>query len=623
MAEDIKQQHGPEHMTNDDMQQHVPEHMANDNMPTSGNSKRKEKKERFIIQAIILAVAGFVSRILGLLYAVPLYHIIGEEGNGYYGTAYEIYNILLLITAFSMPTAISKIMSVYVSEQDYVNCNRLLRVSLLYVILVGGAATAITYLFADSFVVEPAVLSLKVMAPTIFFSGILSVLRGYAQAHNTMVPTALSQIIEQIFNAASSILLAYYMVKLAAGDIGRSILDFFHMENDIPPVAFGAMGSALGTLIGVLVALVFMVMYIITTRRNYVNPKCIHDSTHNEEEPTAQLDNHKRKPTAKLDNHKRKQTSQLNPHKRKQPVPSEPSSSYDATPEPYFRLFRVIFKYASPIILTSFLFNLSTTLDMKIFWDFAVKNGYSQETAARIFGIFSRQYMVLINVPIAVASAISSSMVPGLSVDFSKNEIEAVKTRISKAVRSAVVFAVPAVVGYAILAKPIMQLLFKGTSDAASDALVLGSISVLFFSVATVLNSGLQAMGKSFLAIKNVLRALIFHVLYVVAMLKVSGAILGILATGSILYSATMCFGNIKSLEKYFGCKFRVLSVIAKPVLASVLMGVIAIATYSVLSGLGFGNFVSLAVTIAVAVAVYFIMFYLRDDYISKGVFTR
>ena len=169
MAEDIKQQHGPEHMTNDDMQQHVPEHMANDNMPTSGNSKRKEKKERFIIQAIILAVAGFVSRILGLLYAVPLYHIIGEEGNGYYGTAYEIYNILLLITAFSMPTAISKIMSVYVSEQDYVNCNRLLRVSLLYVILVGGAATAITYLFADSFVVEPAVLSLKVMAPTIFF----------------------------------------------------------------------------------------------------------------------------------------------------------------------------------------------------------------------------------------------------------------------------------------------------------------------------------------------------------------------------------------------------------------------------------------------------------------------
>jgi len=590
MAEDIKQEH-------------VPEHMANDNMPTSGNRKRKEKKERFIIQAIILAVAGFVSRILGLLYAVPLYHIIGEEGNGYYGTAYEIYNILLLITAFSMPTAISKIMSVYVSEQDYVNCNRLLRVSLLYVILVGGAAAAITYLFADSFVVEPAVLSLKVMAPTIFFSGILSVLRGYAQAHNTMVPTALSQIIEQIFNAASSILLAYYMVKLAAGDIGRSILDFFHMENDIPPVAFGAMGSALGTLIGVMVALVFMVIYIIITRRtrNYVNQIKNYNTTPNTEKPTAQLD----------------------PHKRKQPMPSEPRASYDVTPEPYFRLFRVIFKYASPIILTSFLFNLSTTLDMKIFWGFAVKNGYSQETAARIFGIFSRQYMVLINVPIAVASAISSSMVPGLSVDFSKNEIEAVKTRISKAVRSAVVFAVPAVVGYAILAKPIMQLLFKGTSDAASDALVLGSISVLFFSVATVLNSGLQAMGKSFLAIKNVLRALIFHVLYVVAMLKVSGAILGILVTGSILYSATMCFGNIKSLEKYFDCKFRTLSVIAKPVIASILMGVIAIATYSILSGLGFGNFVSLAVTIAVAVVVYFIMFYLRDDYISKGVFTR
>ncbi len=606
---------------------------------------RKKCKEKFLIHAIILSVAGFVSRALGLLYAVPLYHIIGEEGNGYYGTAYEIYNILLLITAFSMPTAISKIMSVYVADNDYVNCKRLLKVSMLYVIIVGGVAAIATYVFADSFVVAPAVLSLKVMAPTIFFSGILSVLRGYTQAHNTMVPTALSQIIEQVFNAGFSILLAYYLINISTGQTGDRILSILNVTKpsnvEIPNVAFGAMGSALGTLIGVLVALTFMIIYILATKRKegyYVNQEMRsnihnsnqpqHTSMHNAPQP-QHASAHNTPQPQHASAHSAPQPQHARAHSTPQPPnmnthsQTEDKSSYDRTPESYFRLFRVILKYASPIILTSFLFNFSTTLDMKIFWDWTSDNGYSQETAARVFGIFSRQYMVLINVPIAVASAISSSMVPGLSVDFAKDELEEVKARISKSVRSVVVFAVPSVVGLTILAKPIMQLLFKGTSDAASDALVLGSISVLFFSVATVLNSALQAMGKGLIAIKNVLRALIIHVLYVVGMLKLSGAIMGILVTGSVLYSAAMCFGNIKSMEKYFGCKLRVLSLIGKPVIASVLMGVVAIAAYSLLIGLGASNFISLLITIFLAIAVYFIVFYFQDDYIGKGIFVK
>ncbi len=547
------------------------------------------KKEKFLIHAIILAVAGFVSRVLGLLYAVPLYHIIGEEGNGYYGTAYEIYNMLLLITAYSMPMAISKIMSVYVADKDYVNCQRLFRTCLIYVILVGGAGAIITYVFAESFVVTPAVLALRVMAPTIFFSGVLSVLRGYTQAHNTMIPTAVSQIVEQVFNAALSIILALILVRYAKNGGGETILNVIGLNQDknsqsIPPVAYGAMGSALGTLAGVFVALIYMTANIMSTkakRREQYIPKA------NKFEDNQYIESKKDK----------------------------------KAPESYFTLFRVIFMYASPIILTSFIYNIATTLDMKIFWNWALEKGYQQDTAASIFGIYSRQYLVLINVPITIASAISSSMLPGLSVDFSSQELESVKNRLSKSVRSVVVWAVPAVVGLTVLAKPIMQLLFKGTSEAASDALVLGSISVLFFSVATVLNTGLQAMGKSFIAIKNVTRALIIHVLYVVGMLRVSGAVMGILVTGSVIYSMAMCFGNIKSLEKYFDCKLNVLSLIGKPIIASLVMGVVSILTYTLLNGVGLTNFFSVLITVGVSVAVYFVMFYFKDDYMVKSIF--
>lgn len=574
------------------------------------------KKERFLFHAVILAVAGFASRVIGLLYAIPLYHIIGEEGNGYYGTAYEIYNMLLLITAFSMPMAISKIMSVYVAEKDYVNCKRLFRVCLLYVFIVGGAGAIITYVFADSFVVAPAVLSLKVMAPTIFFSGILSVLRGFTQAHNTMVPTALSQIVEQIFNAVFSILLAFVLMKLATEGGGRGILEMLGVtagseEMGIPPTAFGAMGSSLGTLVGVLIALIFMIIYIMSTRKTRLKLYA--------QEPASQLQQSPPTTIVTTTTHSATAASTITTSA----TTTTPPAETPPTPEPYFTLFRVIFMYASPIILTSFIYNISTTIDMKIFWDWATKNDYSQETAASIFGIYSRQYLVLINVPITIASAISSSMIPGLSVDFSANEVEAVKTRISKSVRTVVLFAVPAVVGLMVLAKPIMQLLFTGTSKAASDALIMGSVSVLFFSVATVLNSGLQAMGKSFLAIRNVSYALIIHILYVVGMLNISGSIMGILVSGSVLYSMAMCFGNINSLEKFFGCKLNVIGLVGKPVMASLIMGVVAALAISVLNSLGLGNLLSVLITIALSIGVYFTIFYFKNDYMDRSIFAR
>lgn len=518
------------------------------------------KREKFLIHAVILAVAGFMSRILGLLYAVPLFHIIGEEGNGYYGTAYEIYNMLLLLTAYGMPMAISKLMSVYVAEKDYVNCKRLFRTCIFYVVLIGGIGSAITFFWADKMVVEPAVLSLKVMAPTIFFSGLLSVFRGYTQAHNTMVPTALSQIVEQVFNAVFSIWLAYILVGAGARVIG----------GNFPDPAYGAMGSAAGTLIGVLVALIYMVIYIMLTKKK-------RQELYAEEQP--------------------------------------------GEPESYFSMFRLIFMYASPIILTSFLYNLSSTLDMKIFWNWALDNGYSQETGARVFGIFSRQYLVLINVPITIASAISSSMMPGLSVDVAAENVDAIKTRISKAVRTVVVLAIPAAVGLMVLSEPIMQLLFRGTSKSASQALAMGSVSVVFFSIATVLISCLQAMNKSFLAIKNVTKALIVHLLFVVGMLKLSGAVMGILVAGSVIYSASMCIENINSMEKYLGCKLKVISLVGKPVVASLVMGVVAALTSSFMHKLGAGNLLVVVVTIALSVAVYFLGFNLKEGYLTTGIF--
>ena len=75
-----------------------------------GNSK-KRTESNVLVQGSILAAASLISRVIGLLYNFPLTNIIGNKGNDYYSTAYEIYNILLLISSYSLTLAVSKLVS--------------------------------------------------------------------------------------------------------------------------------------------------------------------------------------------------------------------------------------------------------------------------------------------------------------------------------------------------------------------------------------------------------------------------------------------------------------------------------------------------------------------------------
>ena len=208
-----------------------------------------KKIDGFIMQAGILAMAGIICRIIGILYRSPLAAVIGDEGNGYYGSAFNIYTIILLISSYSIPSAISKVIAGKLALKEYRNAQRIFHCAFIYVIAVGGVASLFAFIaagFPGLLVEENAANVLRIFAPTIFFSGPLGVLRGYFQAHKTMVQTSVSQILEQILNAVISILAAYLLKQTV-------------IDKDLTTQAiYGAMGSALGTGAGVLIALAFM-----------------------------------------------------------------------------------------------------------------------------------------------------------------------------------------------------------------------------------------------------------------------------------------------------------------------------------------------------------------------------
>ena len=184
------------------------------------NKKGAKRAADFVVQGSILAMAGILVRIIGMLYRMPLNDIIGKQGNGYYTSAYNVYNILLILSSYSMPVAISKMISSRLARGEYENCRRILRAGLLYATIAGGIAGCALWFGADLFAglmkTPFSSYALKTLAPTIWIMAYLGVLRGYFQGTGTMVPTAVSQILEQIVNAVVSVVAAGLLFQTGA-----------------------------------------------------------------------------------------------------------------------------------------------------------------------------------------------------------------------------------------------------------------------------------------------------------------------------------------------------------------------------------------------------------------------
>ncbi|MFR2693297.1 MAG: oligosaccharide flippase family protein [Enterocloster bolteae] len=224
------------------------------NPRTSRKKTRKQKAANFVIQGSILAMAGIVVRIIGMLYRMPLNDIIGKQGNGYYTSAFNVYNILLILSSYSMPVAVSKMISARLARGEHRNCSRILKAALIYATAVGGMAAVVLWFGADLFaqlIKTPfSRYALKTLAPTIWIMAYLGVLRGYFQGTGTMVPTAVSQILEQIVNAVVSVVAAGILFGVgtsvnAAGGKGLFL-------------CAGAAGGTIGTGARALTAFLFL-----------------------------------------------------------------------------------------------------------------------------------------------------------------------------------------------------------------------------------------------------------------------------------------------------------------------------------------------------------------------------
>lgn len=175
-------------------------------------------KESFLRGAAILGIAGIVVKILGAVYRIPLANIIGDEGLGYYQTAYPIYNLLFSISTAGLPVAIAKLVSEKRALGDYRGGQRVFRISFAG-LFIGGVLTSLFIFLNAKYISNKienpnAYYSMIALAPALFFVPIMSAFRGLFQGRQNMVPTAVSQVVEQLLRISVGLFLAYTLLDM-------------------------------------------------------------------------------------------------------------------------------------------------------------------------------------------------------------------------------------------------------------------------------------------------------------------------------------------------------------------------------------------------------------------------
>ncbi len=491
----------------------------------------KKSKSNYLVQGTILAAASIFARVIGMIYRIPLTNILGDEGNAYYSCANSIYSLLLMISTFSLPLAVSRLVSEKLHRGEVKNAHKVFQCAMKFAAICGGVISLLTFALAGVITggimkVEGATYALRVIAPAIFIFAIAGVFRGYFQGHENMIPTATSQVIEQIVNAFVSVIAANslfnYGLSMTSGDNAKAL-------------AYGAAGGTSGTVVSVTVALLFLVFVYQSYRKN-VKRKMARDMTQ------------------KLDSDR--------------------------------VIYRAILATIVPIVFSTLIYNLSPTLDQAIFNTILGGQGYTEEQYNTIYGIYMGKFYVLMNVPLSLASCLAPSVVPALTAAMVDGDYTDAKRKVRDTMRYTMIITIPCAVGMAALASPIMQLIFSDSHKLAAGIMQAGGLMIVLFAISTLSTSILQGMGRMKDPLRNSAIALVIHVIVLVLLLKKFRLNIYGVVYANTLFAFIICILNAMAIKRRLHYHQELRKTFLIPLISSGVMAVAAIVVYWIFNSL-------------------------------------
>ena len=378
------------------------------------------KKNSFLKGAFIATLGIFLTKIIGILYVIPFYQIIGEKGGALYGYAYNIYNIFLNISSAGLPMAISKIISEYNALGLESDKKRAFQIGKKMAIVLSSVSFIILFLLAPfiSYLIigditggntrDEITLVIRIISSAILIAPILSIYRGYLQGHKFIKPTSVSQIIEQVVRVTIILVGSYVSLKI----LNLSL---------VTSVGIAVFGATVGAF--------FAYFYIL--EKYYRHKK--------EFEKEGSV----RKTTDK-------------------------------------EIFKQIILYALPLVLIDVFKTLYNSVDVLFLVKVLVNNiGYSVNDAESVMSIFTTWGNKLNMIITSIGTGIIISLVPNLSENFIIKEHQKVSNDINKTFSVLLFFILPMTIGLSLLSKPVW-ILFYGYNELGFSTLSY-SIYTAFF----------------------------------------------------------------------------------------------------------------------------------------------
>ncbi|WP_066158968.1 putative polysaccharide biosynthesis protein [Halalkalibacter krulwichiae] len=427
---------------------------------------------------MVLTAATFASKILGLIYIFPFTAIVGQTGIALYSYGYLPYTVLLSLATLGVPLAVSKFVSKYHALGDYRTGHKLFKSGLLFMSITGLLAFLLLY-FAAPYLVpliiedptdtkgnsfDDIVFTIRMVSVALIVVPIMSIIRGYFQGFQSMGPTAVSQVVEQIVRIVFILAVTFSIVQVMNGSVGLA-------------VGFATFAAFVGALGGLTVLLVYW----------FKRKKHIHEQIE----------------MSKVDHNLSLKS-----------------------------MYKELIAYALPLSFVGLAIPLYQLIDLFTFNNTLIGTIMSQEESETAFAVFSNTAHKIVLIPMALATALSITLLPTITKSYTTNDRELLQRQITQTYQIILFLTIPAAVGLSVLAYPAFGALY-GVSDLEIGGFILRYYApiTLFFSLFAVTAAILQGMNKQKYAVLALGVGLLLKLVTNSWLLSIIGPLGGIYAT--------------------------------------------------------------------------------------------
>ncbi len=539
-----------------------------------------EKKQSVLNGAMMLMFAVVLVKLIGALFKIPLTDMLGATGRGYFNSAYEVYTPIFAISMAGLPVAVSRMVAENVALNRHREARMVFKVSQRIFTVVGIAGTLILLVAAypyTHFVAGikslPAVLC---VAPSIFFCCYMSAYRGYYEGLRNMTPTAISQVIEALGKLLIGLALAKLVISigegqyeagmLASGNVsatvfGNTVVSDTEANSVILPWA--AAGAVLGVTVGSIASNIFLIICYKIKGDGFTRVELV----------------------------------------------NSPKSA------PSDVLAKNMIKIAVPMVISSLVLNITNLVDTVTIQsrlmaalesDFnavlqmhgeAFNNAVSlsrlnlndlKEVRSYLWGSYGMALDFKNLVP-TITIQLGVSALPALAAAWAVKDKKATKSTIETVIRIGMLIALPAGIGMAALAEPVLTVIYGrgSSSDAISvvtPILVAYGLATPVMAISTPVTNMLQAIGRTDIPVKSVVAGAVCKIICNFILvgtpeINIYGAVIG-----TVLFYVVIVACNLISLVRISKVKIHWSSVFVKPLICAALCGVTAFAANGLLN---------------------------------------